>query len=85
MTREQINAHIQDLMAEPVEFKEVNDTLYIKFDFLPYVIREFVHSQKDYDANRMINVDRECQCGKAYFLDAAHFYNIMSRYELPKK
>lgn len=80
MKREQVNAHIQDLTGEQIEFKEVNDTLYIKFDYLPYKIREFVHAQPDYIHDKMINVERECQCGKAYFLEAEHFYHLMSRY-----
>lgn len=82
MERELLVAYLKDEMGQDVELKEVNDTLFIKFDFLPYHIRAFVHAQPDYDASLMINIQRDCQCGTAYFLDANHFFNLMKRFSI---
>lgn len=81
MTEKQVNELIKELSGQPVEIKEINDSLYIKFDFLPYDIRSFVHAQSSYDHSKMENAPRDCGCGHAYFLESNHFYNLMRRYE----
>ena len=80
MTKEQVNAYIKDNMGSAIEFKEVNETLYIKWDYLPYPLRSYIHSLKEYDESKMINVDRECQCGKAYFYEAKTFYEYLQNW-----
>lgn len=83
MTREQINAYIKDNTGSFPEFKEVNDTLFIKWDYLPFPLRDYIHNLKNYDPNKMINMERDCQCGKAYFYDAKLFYEYLENW-VPK-
>ena len=81
MDRIEVNSLIMALTGLDIELKEVNDTLYIKFDHLPFKVREFVHSQKDYDHSKMMVFERDCGCGHAAFLEAQLFYNLMSKYK----
>lgn len=84
MIREQVNAYIVDNTGYGPEYKEVNDALYIKWDNLPFTLRDYIHSLKEYDENKMINIERDCQCGRAYFYDATLFYQYLQSWN-PKK
>lgn len=80
MTREEINEYVKKYTGEPIELKSINDSIYVKFDFLPYALREFIHTSKDYDHSKMINSERDCGCGHAYFLEENIFYNLVNKY-----
>ena len=82
MNHNEINEYVKAMTGEPLEIMSENDTMYVKFDFLPYPLREFIHSQPDYDHSKMAPMVRECQCGQAYFLEALHFYNLTSRFSI---
>jgi len=71
-------------MGVPIEFKAEEEVLYIKFDFLPYRVRSFIHAKPDYDPSKMKKMERECACGQAYFYEADSFYNYLTDYEDPK-
>lgn len=78
-SKKNIIKFINNNLAGGVEVQMVNDTNYIKFDFLPYAIREFIHSQKDYDEKKMLLLARECQCGYAYFYEEKNFFELLAR------
>lgn len=78
-SKQKIIKFINDNLAGGVEIQRVNETDYIKFDFLPYKIREFVHNQEDYDETKMLNLARECQCGYAFFYEEKHFFDLLKR------
>lgn len=78
-SKKKVLKYIEENIGESAEFQINNDTLYIKFDFLPFKLREFIHAQPDYDQSKMILLPRECQCGHAYFYDEKHFFALCER------
>lgn len=83
MTKEQLSAYLIDLGQE-LELKGINDTIYVKWDHLPYKIRQHVFDQPGYDQSKMVNAVRECQCGTAFFYEADAFFNFISNLDIHK-
>lgn len=81
MKREEVNFYIRNFLKQAIEYKEDNDVLYIKFDFLPYEIRSFIHSQPGYQESKMKTMPRDCNCGVAAFYEADSFYSLMENFK----
>lgn len=84
MTKEQVDKYIIETTNEFPELKEINDNIHIKWDGMPYPLREYIFSLPNYDKHLMIEVERDCGCGSAYFYQAENFYLYLKNWNGPK-
>lgn len=68
-------------MIDNAEYREHDGIEYIKFDGLPYLMREYVQSKPEYQQSLMIPLDLSCQCGKAYYYPKEQFYKLLEGYK----
>ncbi len=85
MNKQQVDDYVIRTTNEFPELKEHEGSVYIKWDNMPYPLREYIFSRQDYDENLMVGLDRSCGCGRAYFYDAVKFYLYLMDWEEPKK
>lgn len=83
MTKEQVNIYIVEFTNNFPELKEYKGIIYIKWDGLPYELREFIFSLPEYNKEKMIGMDRDCGCGTAYFYNAIDFYSYLKKWKGP--
>lgn len=76
LSKKKVLSYIEEKTGKPAEIQMYNDTEYIKFDFLPYQLREEIHKLSEYDESKMVLLPRECQCGYAYFYESNHFFGL---------
>lgn len=83
MNKQHVDKYIVETTNVFPELKEYKNIIYIKWDGMPYPLREYIFSRPDYDENGMIGLERDCGCGSAYFYDAIKFYLYLRDWKGP--
>lgn len=68
------NAHSS--FTETPESQIYNGTTYIKFDGMPYELRQQILTNPLYDSSKLSFLNRKCGCGKAAFIEQEHFNQL---------
>lgn len=63
-----------------LEFVKDKKIIYIKFDGLPFDIREYVMNQKDFDRDKFKRFRSKCDCLDAFFYPEQDFYKLLENY-----
>lgn len=63
-----------------LEFVKDGKIVYIKFDGLPFDIREYAMNQKEFDREKFKRFRSKCDCLDAYFYPENDFYKLLENY-----